>query len=120
MMGIMARYADAWNSDRRNDVDELLDIQARVDAAWSRQGEIPPRSSAWWGSRWMCWMSSGRRPPRQYIKRFWPYSGSAEQIAEAIVGYSRAHVDHMLVWIDPVSVEGVEAFAPVLELLDRG
>jgi hypothetical protein len=29
-------------------------------------------------------------------------------------------VEHVMVWIDPVSVAGIEDFAPVLEALDQG
>ena len=34
-------------------------------------------------------------------------------------GYAREGVSHVQVWIDPSTVAGVEAFASVLELLDR-
>jgi len=121
MMGIMAKYADAWNSDRRNDVDELLEIQARVDAACLDAGRDPASLDRVVGIQADV-LDDQREAhtPRQYVKRFWPYGGSAEDIAEKIGDYTRAHVDHLIVWIDPVSVEGVEAFAPVLEILDRG
>jgi len=121
MMGIMAKYADAWNSDRRNDVDELIEIQARVDAACVDADRDPGTLDRVVGIQ--ADVLDDRREasfPRQYLKCFWPHSGSSEQIAEAIRGYTRAHVNHLIVWIDPVSVEGVEAFAPVLEILDRG
>jgi hypothetical protein len=121
MMGLMATYADAWNSDRRNDVDELLAIEAQVDAACIKAGRDPATLERVVGIQ-VDLLDEQREAhtPRQYVKRFWPHGGSAEQIAEAIRDYTRATVDHLIVWIDPVSVEGVEAFAPVLEILDRG
>jgi probable F420-dependent oxidoreductase len=121
MMGIMAKYADAWNSDRRNDVDELLAIEARVDAACIESGRDPASLERVVGIQAdLLDEQREAHTPRQYVKRFWPHGGSAEQIAEAIRDYTRAKVDHLIVWIDPVSIDGVEAFAPVLEILDRG
>ncbi len=121
MMGIMARYADAWNSDRRNDVDELLEIQSRVDAACIDAGRDPATLERVVGIQADV-LDEQREAtqPRQFVKRHRPASGSPEEIAAKIHDYTRAQVDHLLVWVDPVSVEGVEAFAPVLELLDRG
>lgn len=121
MMGIMARYADAWNSDRRNDVDELLEIQARVDAACVEHGRDPETLERVVGIQ-VDVLDDERETmqPRQWIKRHWPLTGSNEQIVEQIQGYTRAKVDHLIVWVDPVNVAGVEAFAPILEQLDRG
>ncbi len=41
MMSLMAKYADFWNKDRLNDVDQLLEIEARVDAACIEAGRDP-------------------------------------------------------------------------------
>jgi alkanesulfonate monooxygenase SsuD/methylene tetrahydromethanopterin reductase-like flavin-dependent oxidoreductase (luciferase family) len=119
MMGIMARYADAWNSDRRNDVDELLLLQARVAAACEAAGRDPATLQRFVGIQ--VDVLDGRREaftPRQWVKHPWPITGEPEVIAARIRDYTRARVDHLIVWLDPVSVEAVEAFAPVLELLD--
>lgn len=121
MMGIMARYADLWNADRRNNVDEVLDLQARVDAACIETGRDPLTLGRVVGIQ-VDVLDEQREAtnPRQFVKKHWPIGGSVEQIAEKIRDYTRARVDHLVIWVDPVSVEGVEAFSPVLELLDRG
>jgi hypothetical protein len=49
-----------------------------------------------------------------------PLTGAPEQIADAIREYARSGVSHMQIWLVPNDVRGVEAFAPVLEELDRG
>ena len=58
--------------------------------------------------------------PRQFVMAPWPLTGTPEELAAQIRRYTAARVEHMMVWLDPVSVAGVEAFAPVLEVLDRG
>ena len=49
-----------------------------------------------------------------------PASGSSEELADLLRGYAREGITHVQVWLDPSTVAGVEAFAPVLDLLDRG
>jgi alkanesulfonate monooxygenase SsuD/methylene tetrahydromethanopterin reductase-like flavin-dependent oxidoreductase (luciferase family) len=46
-------------------------------------------------------------------------SGSTEELATALRAYADAGIGHVQVWLDPNTVPGVEAFAPVLALLDR-
>ena len=58
--------------------------------------------------------------PRQFVMVPWPLTGAPESLAAQIRRYGEAGVEHMMVWIDPVSIAGIEAFAPVLEHLDRG
>jgi alkanesulfonate monooxygenase SsuD/methylene tetrahydromethanopterin reductase-like flavin-dependent oxidoreductase (luciferase family) len=120
MMNLMAKYADAWNRDRLNDVDMVLDLQAKVDAACVAAGRDPSTLGRVVGIQVdMLNDQRDEKNPRQWIKHPWPLTGSPEELAEQIRTYSRARVDHLVVWIDPVSPAAVEAFAPVLELLDR-
>jgi alkanesulfonate monooxygenase SsuD/methylene tetrahydromethanopterin reductase-like flavin-dependent oxidoreductase (luciferase family) len=120
MMNLMAKYADAWNRDRLNDVDMVLDLQAKVDAACVAAGRDPSTLGRVVGIQVdMLNDQRDEKNPRQWIKHPWPLTGSPEELAEQIRGYGQAKVDHLVVWIDPVSPAAVEAFAPVLELLDR-
>jgi alkanesulfonate monooxygenase SsuD/methylene tetrahydromethanopterin reductase-like flavin-dependent oxidoreductase (luciferase family) len=120
MMNLMAKYADAWNRDRLNDVDMVLDLQAKVDAACIAAGRDPSALGRVVGIQVdMLNDQRDEKNPRQWIKHPWPLTGSPEELAEQIRGYGQAKVDHLVVWIDPVSPAAVEAFAPVLELLDR-
>ncbi|MGE3796994.1 MAG: LLM class flavin-dependent oxidoreductase [Thermomicrobiales bacterium] len=119
MMKIMATYADAWNSDRRNDVDQLLEYEARVDAACREVGRDPASLSRIVGIQ-VDMLNDTREPftPRQWVRKPWPLTGSTDELARQIRDYSRARCDHLIVWLDPVSLESIEAFAPVLDLLD--
>jgi len=39
-------------------------------------------------------------------------------VAESLLGFAREGISHLQVWLAPNTLAGVEAFAPVLELLD--
>lgn len=120
MMSIMARFADAWNADRQNDLGRLLDIEREVDAACIGAGRDPSTLRRIVGIQ-VDLLNDRREPyePRQWIRHPWPLTGTTEELAEQIQQYTRAKCDHLIVWIDPASVEALEALAPVLELLDR-
>jgi alkanesulfonate monooxygenase SsuD/methylene tetrahydromethanopterin reductase-like flavin-dependent oxidoreductase (luciferase family) len=47
-------------------------------------------------------------------------SGTAEELADGLRGYARAGFTHAQIWLGPSTLAGVEAFAYVLALLDRG
>jgi len=42
------------------------------------------------------------------------------ELAELFRGLAREGISHAIVYVQPTGVDGVEAFAEVLELLDRG
>lgn len=48
-----------------------------------------------------------------------PVKGSPEAIAEVLRAYAREGVSEVQLVIDPITVEGVERLAPILEALDR-
>jgi alkanesulfonate monooxygenase SsuD/methylene tetrahydromethanopterin reductase-like flavin-dependent oxidoreductase (luciferase family) len=49
-----------------------------------------------------------------------PLAGPLDVIAETLRAYAHAGVGHVQLVLDPITVESIEALAPVLELLDRG
>jgi hypothetical protein len=66
-------------------------------------------------------MAPGRRaaPPLPAHWTFTPLAGDAERLADELRAYAREGVAHVQLWLEPNTLESVEAFAPVLELLDR-
>ena len=119
MMGLMAKYADGWNRDRINDVETLLALQARTDAACLSAGRDPATLDRIVGIQIdMLNDQRDEKIPRQWIRHPWPLTGSSEELVEQLRAYTRARVDQLIVWLDPVTPAAVEAFAPVLELLD--
>jgi probable F420-dependent oxidoreductase len=49
-----------------------------------------------------------------------PLAGSADEIAEGLRAYARLGVGEVQLVVDPITIESIEALAPVLEDLDRG
>ena len=63
-------------------------------------------------------MADRPRParPREHARYF---SGDAGALADILRGYAREGISHVQVVLDPNTTAGVEAFARVLEVLDR-
>ena len=49
-----------------------------------------------------------------------PLTGTSEQLAELLRNFARLGVGHVQIWIAPTTKSAIDAFAPVLEILDRG
>ena len=122
MLGLVARYADEWNAyftSTKNQPAGVAPLRARVDAACLEAGRDPAtlgRTAAVFVD-----MAPGRRasPPLPAHWVFTPLAGSPEHVAEELRAYAREGVSHVQLWLEPNTLESLEAFAPVLELLDR-
>jgi len=93
--GVYANVRKAANDSGRA-VAVMVDLQG-----------LAPSSPDW------VWARLVRRP-RQ------PITGSPEEIAAQLKAYTALGISRVHVWLDPPGVEGVEAFAPVLDLLAAG
>lgn len=113
MLDLTARYADAWNgwvvpgrnADLLGRLDTACEAVGRDPASLERIGmvmvdhtgaEIEPEA---------------RRPPVQ---------GTPEEMATAFRSLAADGISHLVVANTPDSVEGLEALAPVLDVLDAG
>jgi probable F420-dependent oxidoreductase len=121
MLRLAARYGDAWNADRQNDVIAMQALNTRVDAACHDEGRDPASLSRVIGIQ-VDLLNASRQAmqPRQWVMAPWPLTGTHEELAAQICRYAEARVEQMMIWIDPVSLAGIEAFAPVLDLVDQG
>jgi alkanesulfonate monooxygenase SsuD/methylene tetrahydromethanopterin reductase-like flavin-dependent oxidoreductase (luciferase family) len=122
MLALVARYADLWNAyfpSTKNSPAGVAPLRDRVDAACRDAGRDPAtlgRTAAV-----LVNMAPGRvaAPP---IPAHWavsPLTGPPERLAEELRAYAREGIGHVQLWLEPNSLESLEAFAPVLELLDR-
>jgi len=120
MLRLAARFGDAWNADRQNDVAAVQALNARVDVACNDVERDPDSLARVIGIQ-VDVLNTSRQAmqPRQWVMAPWPLTGTPEDLAAQIRRYALARVEHMMVWIDPVSVPGIEAFAPVLDALDQ-
>jgi hypothetical protein len=66
-------------------------------------------------------MAPGRRasPPLPAHWTFEPLAGPPEHLAAELRAYAKEGVAHVQLWLEPNTLESLEAFAPVLALLDR-
>jgi hypothetical protein len=60
------------------------------------------------------------RAERSKGKRTSPMTGTPEEMAETIRAYAALGISHLQLLFNPNTVESLEAFAPVLELIDCG
>lgn len=118
MLGQIARHADIWNvwalttGNRASGVPPLRDA---VDAACRAVGRDPAtleRTAAV-----MVDFDGAYGRPGQTVPSL---TGSAEELAEEMRSYAREGISHVQIYPDPCTVAGIEAFAPVLEILDQG
>jgi probable F420-dependent oxidoreductase len=120
MLVLTARYADEWNADFGSTPESIRSLNDAVDTACREVGRDPAtlkRSASVLvdvaghgqpGDHWVADSRAGRA-----------LSGSTEELATALRSYADAGIGHVQVWLDPNTLAEVEAFAPVLALLDR-
>ncbi len=111
MLGIIARYADAWNTVWHRDAEEVRPLMDKVDEACRHAGRDPKTLVRTAGGNVAMEGYLGRRPN--------PMEGDDEAKAEAIAGFRDAGMQHFVAGLDPSTPATIEAFGRVLELLDR-
>ena len=122
MLDITMPYVQSWNAwyawfDNRP--ENLAPWMQKVDEACARVGRDPAtveRTCAVYVR-----MSGGRG--RHMLARDEevnvPLKGSAQELAAALRQFAAAGISHVQLVMDPITVEAIEEFAPVLELLDQ-
>jgi probable F420-dependent oxidoreductase len=123
MLGLTARYADAWNAyftRTGNRAAGVRPLNAAVDAACRREGRDPAtlartitayvdlRGDAPEG---VSAVNPSGEPPLR---------GAPEEIAAELRAYVDEGVSHIQIYMEPNTLEGIERFQPVLDALDRG
>ena len=124
MQGLTARYADMWNlyyDITHNTVAGYIQALPELEQACALQGRdmstlestvavLLADSSAdnWWD----------RLPSGLAAKPLVPLTGPPESIAEELIRYDQAGVSHVQISLEPTTCASIEAFAPVLDVLD--
>jgi alkanesulfonate monooxygenase SsuD/methylene tetrahydromethanopterin reductase-like flavin-dependent oxidoreductase (luciferase family) len=117
MLDLTARHADGWNtwfSGTGNSVAGLLPLLEKVDTACAAAGRDP----ATLGRSAAVIVEVGPHEPSAMTGL--PLTGSPADIAAGLRAYVDAGVNHVQIWLEPNTLAGIEAFAPVLAELDRG
>ena len=122
MFRIAARYADMWNGAWPNRAEQMQPQLDLLNEACHKAGRDPSSLARTAGvmidieeanpNREWIWARLAREDAQ-------PLSGSTEEIAEALLEYHRLGIEHIQVWLNPTTLAGLEAFAPVLSHLDQ-
>jgi probable F420-dependent oxidoreductase len=118
MLRLAAQYAESWNTffaTTGNSPKGVPPLRAKVDAACEAVGRDPAtleRSSA----VLVAFDLPGTVGHPQVRT---PVSGSPDDIAEELLAYAQEGISHLQVYLDPMTHAGIEAFAPVLEIMRR-
>ncbi len=120
-------FVAAWNSDWTTHPREIPPLMERVDAACREVGrnpatlertagvqiDLPIRDPARNGRAVMAGATAPGVNPVQ------PATGSADDLAELLLGYAATGISHVQVWLEPATLKGFEWFVRVLERLNH-
>jgi alkanesulfonate monooxygenase SsuD/methylene tetrahydromethanopterin reductase-like flavin-dependent oxidoreductase (luciferase family) len=118
MTRLIAEHADMWNVwalTTGNRASGVPPLREAVDAACVAVGRDPAaleRTAAVMVDFPGAYGRPGQTAPS--------LTGTPEELAEEMRAYAREGISHVQIYPDPCTVAGIEAFAPVLEILDRG
>ena len=123
MLRITAPHVDAWNAEWSGSAAAIPPRRIVVDAACQEVGRDPatlertagvvvdlPGRRALPGGNTFADVRVGMGPPM---------SGPPDELASQLRAYADEGITHLQVWIAPLTLSGIEAFARVLERLDR-
>jgi len=127
VLRIAAPYVASWNSDWTMSPADLEPLRAIVDAACLEVGRDPATLERTAGVMIDLPVKvpgvdgrasvRGATAPGTVVRT--PPTGTPEELAALLRGYVDAGISHVQVWLDPSDLRGMDAFAAVLELIDR-
>ena len=123
MLDITIPYVQSWNawySWFDNKPENLAPWMAKVDAACERAGRDPASVERTCAIYVGLSGGKGREVMDKSNAAARPLTGTPEQMAGVLRQYAAAGISHIQLVMDPITVEAIEEFAPVLEILDRG
>ena len=121
MLAIAAPYIDSWNAwfaDTGNRPDGVAPLRAKVDAAARGAGREPDAIERTVAVQVRLAGGQGRIQGDFAKGGIPPLEGAPDVLAEELRAYAREGIGHVQLVLDPITLGSLEAFAPVLELLD--
>jgi alkanesulfonate monooxygenase SsuD/methylene tetrahydromethanopterin reductase-like flavin-dependent oxidoreductase (luciferase family) len=123
MLKITLPYVDSWNAwfaDFGSTPEGLKELLAKIDAACEAVGRDPKTLERTAAVYVQLPGGKGRHGGDMVESPAEPLKGSSEAIAAGLRVYGYLGISHIQIVLDPISRQGIEEFASVLELLDRG
>lgn len=118
MLKLTVERADGWNTVWSRSVEEIKPRLAAVDAACLAAGRDPVtliRSACVFvdlpGARGAVWDPGESSAPNPL---------QPDEAAALLRSYQYAGIDHVMLWLDPCTVDAVQAFGATLEILRAG
>lgn len=122
MLEITLPYVEQWNVWYRqsdNTIDGLKPILAQVDEACRSVGRDPATLEK--TSAVLVGMAGGSGRVTKYDDgAIRPLEGSTAELADALRAYAALGLAEVQLVVDPITLESIQALAPVLADLDRG
>jgi probable F420-dependent oxidoreductase len=123
MMALAARYADIWDSDVGPSAVDPTQLRPNIDALDAACRDIGREPASIKRTTWISIDMPGHSEPGDHplaaARASWnPARGTPEELANLLRAYAAEGFNRVQVWLNPSSVEGVEAFAEVLDILD--
>jgi alkanesulfonate monooxygenase SsuD/methylene tetrahydromethanopterin reductase-like flavin-dependent oxidoreductase (luciferase family) len=122
MLRLVAQYGDYWNAYSINQVENISPAKEAVDAACAAAARDPTTLKR---SIEMLIDLPGSEGAPSWVRHFRslvapPATGTPQELANLLRTFAREGISHVQLWLEPATMAGIDAFAPVLELLDRG
>ena len=122
MLAIAAPHVDMWNEwhDKfGNSPEAIAPLAAQVDDACRAAGRDPAEVTRTVTVLVHLTGGTGRRS--SYAQPTPPHDGTRpDEMAAILRRYTAAGISHVQLVLDPITVESITEFAPVLALLDKG
>jgi alkanesulfonate monooxygenase SsuD/methylene tetrahydromethanopterin reductase-like flavin-dependent oxidoreductase (luciferase family) len=121
MLRIALPHVDSWNvwfADTGNSPDGVAPLRDLVDAACREVGRDPAQVERTVAIHVRLPGGQGRIQGDYAKADAPPLEGDPGQMAEVLRGYAREGIGHVQLVMDPITRGSIEAFAPVLRLLD--
>lgn len=110
MLGLIARYADAWNTVWHSDPEKVAALLPKVDAACEAAGRDPKSLIRTAGGNFAMKGYLERRPN--------PVEGGAGDMAARLGAFRDLGLSHFVCGLDPCTPETIRAFRDVIRMLD--
>jgi alkanesulfonate monooxygenase SsuD/methylene tetrahydromethanopterin reductase-like flavin-dependent oxidoreductase (luciferase family) len=123
MLDITLPYVQSWNAWYAwfdNKPEKLSPWLEKVDEACVRVDRDPATIERTCAIYVQVTGGAGRRPGDRVDAGIEPLAGSPAAVADELRKYAEMGVSHVQLVMDPITVESITEFAPVLEELDRG